>query len=76
MSGNESSKHKRKRKRGGQPGNVNAVRHGYYSREGRRRFQEMDALIRDCYELLNRLVDGDCGNPASPDSSDSFNNTY
>ena len=51
---NESAK----RRRGGQPGNKNAVTHGLYTREGRERFQKVDMLIQDCHALLEHITNG------------------
>jgi hypothetical protein len=53
MSENESTEPKRKR--GGQPGNKNALKHGFYTDGGRKRLEEVDALIRDCRELLQNI---------------------
>lgn len=46
------------RGRGGQPGNSNAQKHGFYSKGGKRRFEEVDSLVRDCHKFLGMLVDG------------------
>lgn len=53
------NEHIPKRRRGGQPGNQNAVKHGFYSRGGRRRLEDIDALVRDCHALLKVINDGD-----------------
>lgn len=47
------------RKRGGQPGNQNARKHGFYTTDGRRRIEDMDGLIRDCHALLRAIKEGD-----------------
>jgi hypothetical protein len=52
MSQNESAQ---KRKRGAQPGNSNAVKHGFYTEGGKKRFEQVDALIQDCYTLLKEI---------------------
>lgn len=51
MARNECSK----RKRGGQPGNKNAVKHGFYTKTGKERFQQVDDLVRDCHALLKAI---------------------
>jgi uncharacterized protein YjcR len=55
MSQNESAQ---KRKRGGQPGNKNAVTHGFYTEGGKKRFEQVDALIQDCHTLLKEIGKG------------------
>lgn len=55
----EKNESKPMRKRGGQPGNQNARKHGFYTQDGRKRLEDMDALIRDCQDLLEALTDGD-----------------
>ncbi len=49
---------KEKRKRGGQPGNQNARKHGAYSRCGRRRIRDADALIGECMSLIAAIDEG------------------
>lgn len=44
-----------KRKRGGQPGNQNAKKHGAYSQDGRGRIEEADALIEECQSLIKAI---------------------
>ncbi len=44
------------RKRGGQPGNKNAVKHGFYTKTGKERFQQIDDLVRDCHSLLDAII--------------------
>ncbi len=56
MSKNESDQ---KRRRGGQPGNQNAKKHGFYTKGGRRRIEEADAFLEDCNALLNGMAVGD-----------------
>ena len=46
---------KEKRKRGGQPGNQNAKKHGAYSQDGRGRIEEADALIEECQSLIKAI---------------------
>lgn len=53
MEKNDSQK---KRSRGGQPGNTNALKHGFYTEQGRRRIEETDALLKDCRELLEHIA--------------------
>lgn len=53
MSENESVT--TRRKRGGQPGNKNALKHGFYTDGGRKRLEDVDALIRDCRESLQNI---------------------
>jgi hypothetical protein len=55
MSQNESAQ---KRKRGGQPGNKNAVTHGFYTEGGKKRFEQVDALILSCHTLLKAIKEG------------------
>jgi len=47
------------RKRGGQPGNQNARKHGFYTADGRKRIEDMDELIQDCRALLQAIMEGD-----------------
>ena len=56
MSINESGQ---KRKRGGQPGNQNARKHGFYTKEGRRKIEEVDAFLEDCNAILRGMASGD-----------------
>jgi hypothetical protein len=44
-----------KRKRGGQPGNTNAKRHGFYTKGGKKDWEAMDKIIMECKELLSRI---------------------
>jgi hypothetical protein len=45
----------KKKKRGAQPGNSNAVKHGFYTEGGKKRFEQVDALIQDCHTLLKEI---------------------
>jgi len=47
------------RKRGGQPGNQNARKHGFYTADGRKRIQDMDGLIRDCEAFVKAIEEED-----------------
>ena len=44
-----------KRKRGGQPGNQNAKKHGAYSQDGRGRIEEVNALIEESQSLIGAV---------------------
>jgi hypothetical protein len=51
-----------KRKRGGQQGNQNALKHGFYTRGTKGCHEQANALIMNCHQLLNRLSSGDLDN--------------
>ena len=55
----EKNESKPIRKRGGQPGNQNARKHGFYTIDGRKRIEDMDELIQDCRALLQAIKEGD-----------------
>jgi hypothetical protein len=54
----ENECHKLKRK-GGQPGNHNALKHGFYTKNGKQRFQEINSLLSDCKLLLEKISSGE-----------------
>lgn len=43
------------RKRGGQPGNANARKHGFYAQDGKRNWAEMDKMILECRKILKSI---------------------
>ena len=57
----EKNESRKKRRRGGQPGNQNALKHGFYTEQGRRRIEATDALLKDCRELLEHIAAGGNG---------------
>ncbi len=48
-----------KRRRGGQPGNQNARKHGFYTKDGRRKIEESEAFLEDCRAFLDGIATGD-----------------
>lgn len=45
----------KQRKRGGQPGNNNAKRHGFYSKDGNKDIIKIYKIILECKEYLNKI---------------------
>jgi len=42
-----------KRRRGAQPGNKNAMKHGYYSRDSKEKLSYLEKVISECYYVIN-----------------------
>jgi uncharacterized protein YjcR len=58
MADNES-----KRRRGAQPGNKNAIKHGYYSKDSKDKLYCLEKLIIECYSVIKEsynLTDKQC----------------
>lgn len=49
-----------KRRRGAQPGNKNAIKHGYYSRDSKEKLSYLEKVISECYYVINEANSANC----------------
>ena len=55
MSDNET-----KRRRGAQPGNKNAMKHGYYSKASKDKLSYLEKVILECYYVISEANSANC----------------